>query len=310
MSTASPTRHERHRAARQLADTQAGVLHRRQLHALAWTTEQIDAQIRAGRWRRTGWQTLTTYTGPMSQESRHWWAVLETGPRAVIAGATALQVAGLTGLHEPTLHVAVPKSSRPRPAVGVLVHETRRMQADHVSLGGLPRMRATAAAVFAALWAVSDRQAALYLVMPVQQRLVRASDLVTEAGVLTRHRRAGFIRAVAYDIAGGAEALGELDFSALCRRGGLPPPSRQAVVQAERGHYYLDARWDKWRVAVEIDGVAHMQVATWVEDAWRQNDVVLHGEIVLRFPQLAVRTDPDRVVAQTRAALMRQGWRP
>ena len=64
------------------------------------------------------------------------------------------------------------------------------------------------------------------------------------------------------------------------------------------------------RCLAEIDGVAHMSVATWVDDAWRQNDVVIGGRTVLRFPQLAVRLHPDRVIAQTTAALVRRGWRP
>jgi hypothetical protein len=309
MSTSLSGR-DRRAAARQLADEQAGMLHRRQLYELSWTTAQIDAQIRAGRWRRTGWQTLATYTGPLTWESRAWWALLETSPQAVLAGVTALQVAGLKGLDEPKLHVAVPKSSRPRPTPGVVAHETRRLREDHIAPTVLPRMRATPAAVFAAMWAASDRQAALYLVMPEQQRLVRGTELLDEANRVSRHPRAPLIRAVASDVAGGAEALGELDFADLCRRGGLPPPTRQAVVHAERGRYYLDVRWDRWRVSVEIDGVAHMHVATWLNDAWRQNEVTLRGEVVLRFPQLAVRTDPARVLGQTQAALLRQGWRP
>lgn len=65
-----------------------------------------------------------------------------------------------------------------------------------------------------------------------------------------------------------------------------------------------------WSLAAEIDGIAHMSVATWLDDAWRQNDVVIGGRTVLRFPQLAVRLHPDRVIEQTTAGLLRHGWRP
>lgn len=310
MSSSAEARQLRRRHAHGLAGSQAGMLHRRQLYREGWTPEQVEAEIRAGRWQRTGWQTLATYTGPLPQSARWWWAVLETGPRSVIAGATALQAAGLTGLDEPTMHVAAPKSSRPRRTVGVHVHETRRLKPAMVTSSGLPRMKPVAAAVFAAMWAKTDRQAALFLVLPVQQRLIHPPGLLAAAAQLTRHPRASFIREVAHDLAGGARALGELDFAMLCRRAGLPEPDRQRLVHVSGSRYYLDVEWDDWQVVAEIDGVQHMRADLWVSDAWRQNDVVIGGRTVLRFPLLAIRLDPGRVVAQTRTALMSRGWRP
>lgn len=63
-------------------------------------------------------------------------------------------------------------------------------------------------------------------------------------------------------------------------------------------------------MAAEIDGSHHMRVGTWLDDAWRQNEVVIDGRRVLRFPLLAIRIDPERAMDQTEAALRRAGWRP
>lgn len=293
-----------------LADAQAGVLHCGQLYARGWTPAQVRAELAGGRWRRTGTQTVATYTGPLSQPSMWWRAVLEVGPTAVLAGSTALQANGLQGITDDSLHVAAPKSSRPRRVSGVVVHETRRLRDEDVVATGLPRMRTAPAAVLAALWAVSDRQAALYLVAPVQQRMTTAAEVVASVSRITRHRRRQLLVAVAHDLACGAESLGELDFARLCRAAGLPEPSRQRIVRTPRGRFYLDVAWDDWRLAVEIDGAAHMEVSAWLADSWRQNEVVLSGRVVLRFPLVAVRLDPSRVVEQTRSALIRQGWRP
>jgi very-short-patch-repair endonuclease len=42
----------------------------------------------------------------------------------------------------------------------------------------------------------------------------------------------------------------------------------------------------------------------------RQNELWIHGDRVLRFPALTLRTDPTAVAAQIRAALRAAGWQP
>jgi hypothetical protein len=171
-------------------------------------------------------------------------------------------------------------------------------------------MRPAPAAVLAALWATSDRQAALYLVATAQQRLARPDDLARAARRVRRHARRDLIRQVIAEITDGAQALSELDFGVLCRRRGLPAPTRQTVVTTSTGRCYLDVTWDEWGVTAEIDGVQHLQLDVWLRDAWRSNDVALGGRLVLRFPALALRVDSHRVMDQTEAALRRGGWRP
>ena len=311
IASTADERQQRRLAASEVAESQAGVLHRRQLSELGWSYAQVEAEISAGRWRRSGEMTVITYTGPATRTSIRWRAVLEVGPTAVLAGVSALQAAGMSGIDAASVHVAVPKSSRPRrPRGGVVVHETRRLRRQDVAATGLPRMRVAPAAVLAALWAASDRQAALMLVAPVQQRLVMAADLLAPANRVRRHRRRALIQAVMSDLLHGAETLGEIDFATLCREAGLPEPTRQRLVQRRSGRWYLDVEWEEWGVVVEIDGVHHMSVSAWVDDAWRQNEVVIAGRVVLRFPQLVMRTDPVRVVAQVREALLRRGWTP
>jgi very-short-patch-repair endonuclease len=78
--------------------------------------------------------------------------------------------------------------------------------------------------------------------------------------------------------------LGELDFAALLRERGLPEPSRQVVRELPNGSVYLDVRWDRLGLVVEIDGGHHAMALMPLDDALRQNDVVLTGETVLRIP--------------------------
>jgi hypothetical protein len=309
MSTAHDRR-SRRAALDAALDAQDGVASRRQLSSWGWTRWQERAELEADRWQSLGRQTVAVYTGPLPRRARWWAAVLEVGPRAVLAGVSALQAAGLSGVDEDAIHVAAPTSSRPRRPPGVRVHETRRLRPPDVAPAGLPRMRPAPAAVLAALWASSDRQAALYLVATVQQRLTTPEELARHVSRVRRHRRRHLLVAVAADIADGARALSELDFAGLCRSRGLPPPTRQSVVTTSQGRCYLDVTWDEWDLTAEIDGIQHTWVDVWLDDAWRRNDLVIDGRAVLRFPALAVRLDAARVLDQTEAGLRRAGWRP
>jgi len=67
---------------------------------------------------------------------------------------------------------------------------------------------------------------------------------------------------------------------------------------------YLDVYWDDSRVAAEIDGSAHTDVRQWWEDSLRQNELVVSGDVVLRFPAHVVRSAPELVASQIRKALL------
>ncbi len=100
------------------------------------------------------------------------------------------------------------------------------------------------------------------------------------------------------DICDGAHALGELDFARLCRQVGLPAPTRQRVLRGTDGRVYLDACWEDVGLAVEIDGGHHQWALNPVDDALRQNEVVLDGDVVLRVPVLGLRLQRERFMDQ------------
>lgn len=143
------------------------------------------------------------------------------------------------------------------PLPGVKIHKVIRRVAGEIIDVGLPRSRPEVAAVRAAHWAVSDRQAALVLLMTVQQRLTTPARLAAAQRRVRGRTRRAFIRAVVRDIAFGVQSLGELDFARLCRARGLPEPSRQVVRQTSGGRIYLDVEWDDFDLAVEVDGAQH-----------------------------------------------------
>jgi hypothetical protein len=166
----------------------------------------------------------------------------------------------------------------------------------------LPDSLVVAAASFS-----NERPAIGLLAAAVQQRIVAAAELITAVTTATRTRhRAALLRALA-DIGGGADALSEIDFGRLCHRFQLPQPTRQAVRVDEAGRRrYLDAEWrlpDGRVVAAEVDGAVHLSPQRWYADQLRQNEVVLDGTVVLRFPSWLIRTEPALVARQLRRAL-------
>lgn len=295
-------------AAELLAEEQAGIVSRRQLYALGVTRWQVKARIRAQRWQRTGRQTVSVTTGELTEQARHWVAVLETGPRAALAGLTALHAAGLKSITEAAVHVIAPKSSTPLKPPGVRVHESRRFNEQDVLTNGVRRQRPAVAAVHAALWAVSDRQAALFLVAPVQQRLVKVADVAAALDVVRRHPRRTLLRTLLHDIAAGAQSLHELDLTAGLRRRGLPQPARQVVVELPGGRAYLDAEWEEYGVALELDGSQHEEAAAKVDDAFRDLEVATSERTTVRVPLLALRLDEEGFYRRLAALLRSRGW--
>jgi acyl-CoA synthetase (AMP-forming)/AMP-acid ligase II len=138
--------------------------------------------------------------------------------------------------------------------------------------------------------------------------LVRAEHLAAALARRGPVPRRALIRTTLADIAGGAQALSELDFCRLTRRFGLPEPSRQALRKDERGRVrWLDACWERERLVVEVDGLWHMDAAAWWADMHRDNELTLSGYRVLRFPAFAVRDQPEVVAAQIADALRLAG---
>lgn len=293
----------RTRAVASLAERQGAVLSRRQLYALGITRWEIRAQLRAERWRRIGDQSVAVHTGPLSQMGHFWAATFQGGPRAQVDGAAALVAAGLKRFELDRIRVSVPRGARIRRNRAYDIRQTRRWSAEDRVDSGLPRTTTAVAAVRAVLWAQSNRQAALVLTMAVQQGLVTAEQVGTEALRIRRDRRRVLLYAVINDLLDGARALGELDVARELKRRGLPLPSRQVLRKDDRGRYYLDLYWPDHGVVVEIDGIHHTWAENVIGDALRQNSLVLAGDRVLRLPLLGLRLEPEEFFGQVADAL-------
>lgn len=293
----SLTRAQRAAIAAPLAEQHGGVVHRGLLRAADVTREDVRSEVRAGRWATAGRHTLVIEGRTPEGEGLWWRAVWESGSGAVLDGVTSLLASGMTGYATDEIRVCVPRTSRARPVDDVTM--TRRREVVPVRRGGVPRTSVELAMIRAARWAVSSRQAALLVCLPIQQRLTAPARLLAEWQGTRKSRsnaRDAFLDQVIRDVCNGAHSLGELDFVAMCRGRGLPEPVRQVVVQLE-SRVYLDVEFENGLV-VEIDGGHHQRALAPVDDALRQNAIALTKRLVLRIPVLGLRLHRDQFMDQ------------
>lgn len=244
---------------------------------------------------------MVTHRGPLTVMQRWWVAIIHVGQGCALASLTALEAAGLDGFSSQHVHVVVANGSRVHSLPWVKVHVSRRFGPDDVHPASTPpRCRTARAAIDAASWKVSAKAGCALLAAVVQQRMVTAAQLSAQlenAGAI-RHKR--ILRSSLFDIAGGSQALSEIDLVRLCRKAGLPKPDQQVVRKDSSGRRrYLDARFvrpDGRVILIEVDGAVHMRVDHWWDDQRRSNDLVLTEDaIILRVPAFLLRSDPRAV---------------
>jgi hypothetical protein len=294
--------------ARQIAAGQDHVVRRRQLTSRGVPRWLAQLETRAGRWQRGGRQTLVVHNVPHSLATRQVIGVLEVGSAAALDGVSALQRAGLQGLTDEIVVVSTPRGSTPVRPKGVVVRETRRFRECDVITAGVRRMRPAVAAIHAALWAVSDRQAALFLTMVVQQRIATAGDVAVALDEVRRDKRKVYLRRLISELAGGVQSLGELDVGAGLRRRGLPMPQRQSLRRRANGKEYLDLDFPAYLLVLEVDGVAHDAALARLSDLLRDVRLAAEGQTVIRIPLIAWRLDEEAVLDVLEELFAARGW--
>lgn len=279
----------------------------RELLAGGVSRGQLGTELAARRWHRAG-LAIVQHNGPLSHQQRCRIARVHAGPQSLLTAFTAAQAMGLRGWKRAQIDVLAPAGTRLRAGCPIPVrlhrHGPRPVRVEHG--GGIEHLPDALLRACADL--NSPRAACGLLAASVQQRRCDADDLREALARSPRTKHGAVLRAAVDDIAGGSQALSEIDFVRLCRRHGLPEPIRQLVRTEPSGRRrYLDATWrrsDGRLVVVEIDGALHLVARRWWDDQLRQNELMLTDALVLRFPSVVLRTEEYLVMSQVRRALV------
>lgn len=210
------------------------------------SAKAIRARLRSGRWQAVAHGVYLTHNGPATRQQRRWAAVVaaDAARPAVLAGLSSLECHGLRGHRSEAIHILIPARSqeRDRPP-GVVMHRTSLLPAaDLHRQGQPPRTMPARSLVDAAQWAVSDHQARIIVAAGFQQRLVDVDEVMEVLDRMPRAHRRALVRETTADAAGGAHSLPEAEFQRLCRRGGLPEPTKQTRRRDARGPLALPRR--------------------------------------------------------------------
>jgi hypothetical protein len=230
--------------------------------------------------------------------------VLDPPAPVAVAGFTALALRGFRffGSEPELIHVVVARGASYHSLPGVKIHESRRLTVRDIGYeDGLASTGVARSAIDAAAWQPFPRYACGVLAAVVQQGLCTAAELSEELQFVGRVRHKKPMRLAVRDIAGGAEALSEIDVAGLCRRFSLRPPDRQVVRHDRQGRRrYLDCEWrlpNGRCLVLEVDGSHHAEVAHWEADLKRERDVVISGRQVIRATANEARYDQGELAA-------------
>jgi hypothetical protein len=277
------------------------------------STSTLRWRINSGRWQQPCRGVVVAHSGPLTEKQRVWAALAWAGKGVVLGGLTAAWLDGFSGFGDHkanrSIYVIAPfgrSIERQSPGLPIVVHYSTMLGDADVHPAREPRRtRIARSLVDAAAWMPTSRGTRAILAAGVQQRLVRPEDLTRVVKANQRLYRRTLMAETLGDIAGGAQALSELDFTRLVIRPyNLPEPDRQTQRKDSDGKQrYLDVVWEDAKVVVEIDGAQHMNAQQYWDDMNRDNDLQIDGYLVLRFPSWLVRHHPEYVADRIRRAI-------
>ncbi|MCU1672351.1 MAG: hypothetical protein JWN77_464 [Frankiales bacterium] len=290
----------------ELLELQRGVIARRQALPAGLTREAW--QWRIGRdWQSPLPGIAVAHVGTLTFEEKVQAAVLYGGDGAAVSGDALVYLTKPHGDEPATIDVAVDARCQIAPCGFFRPHRCSRLDELRHPVRLPTQVRIAPAVLHAAAWAATDRAGEWRLAASVQKRLVTVPRLRDGLLLLPRLPRRRLIRHVLDDVELGAHAQTELDLLAFLRRHGLPLPDRLQYEVRANGKRYLDAWWERPRVAAEVDGAHHVEVGQWDRDTLRANAVVVANRhdrvLLLRVTAGNLRHDEAELVGQFRSAL-------
>jgi very-short-patch-repair endonuclease len=292
-----------------LTTGQLGAFSRAQATDAGLSNRQLRSRVMSGALEQTGPNSFRVAGTPNTLKGQLVEVLLDIGGDVRVCGPTAAALHGMPGfsLRRP-FHVLVGSDRNVR-RNGVVVHRSEYIDPiDCEEVDGI--------AVTSPVRTVIDlaRHASWAQLAGASEHLV--ADGLGSEDLL--HRRIGALRSKGrYGIplllrvlerleitAGGASWL-EREYLRLLRRAGLPRPETQVILARTKDHAVrVDCTFPGTRLVVELLGYRFHRTKSQMNcDASRRNALVAAGHVVYEFTYDHVTTDPDFVVAQTRAAL-------
>jgi very-short-patch-repair endonuclease len=290
-----------------LADSQHGVVARRQLFAAGIGKEAVEGRLRSGRLHLLHRGVYAVGHRVLSREGRWMAAVLACGEGAVLSHRSA---AALWGIRPPASRaIEVTTRSSSRSQAGIQRH-CAVLPADEVTtqlgipvtivprtifdLAGVVRSEAVESAV---------RQAEFH----------RLHDRLSLHDLLDRHPRRRGSRSVRLALARLEESSGQVEsrleerFLSFLDRYRLPRPQFNVWLEAGGRRYRVDCLWPAQRQIVELDGwEGHSTRSAFRDDRARARRLRVAGYGITHLTWSQLDDEPEAIAADLKALLYKR----
>ncbi len=287
-----------------LAQYQHGVVARRQLLELGFSSDQIGRRVRRGSLHVVQRGVYAAGHSVVGARGRWLAAVLAYGPDSALSHRSAAELLGV--LPRTSRPIEVTSSARWRPRRGIVVHKAPIPHDEISTVDGIPvtglsrtlldlasilsRERLEAALNEAEVLELTDRVS----VHALLERYPRRSGTATLRAILSdRHRARGVTRREL-----------ERRFAVALASTDLPRPHRNADVAVAGRFFEVDCLWRAQRLIVELDGgFVHRTWRSSERDKERDRLLIADGWRVIRITWRQLRDDSSAVIADLRRLL-------
>jgi hypothetical protein len=293
----------RHDPLAELAARQYGVVSRRQLADLGYTSRAVDVAMASGRLRAVHQSVVAVGHGGLARRGKCMAAVLARGSGALLSHQSAAWLWGIEGSLELPVEVSVRWRGHRRDAVRLhhcpALRDEDFDEVDRIAVTGVPRTLLDRAAAIKPWWLerIVDRADRLRLLdVAAVDRLL--GDLHGHRGRVPLQRALELYRDDGFFRSGGERRLVE-----LFREAGIPRPYVNTWVE---GHE-IDLFWENEQFAVELDSWEHHRTRrSFEEDRKRQEDFAAAGIEMVRITGRRLTQDPTGVAVRLKAMLDRR----
>jgi predicted transcriptional regulator of viral defense system len=291
-----------------LAQWQEGVISRKQLLDAGLSAQLITRRLERQRWQQLYRGVYAVFTGPPPRKAWLWAAVLRAGPGAVLSHLTAAELHGLLDTPAEAIFVTVP-STRRISAPELVVRTSTRI-AEATQPGRQPprtSVEETVLDLAELAWTFDD--ACGWLTQACGRRMTTAAKLEQAQYLRKKMRWRHELEDVLKAAADGTHSVLEYRYLRDVERAhGLPRSRRQVRVVIDGRTVYRDAYYEKYKLAVELDGnLAHADEDRW-RDSRRDNQAGAEGILTARYGWRDVYGHPCETARLQAQILRKRGW--
>jgi predicted transcriptional regulator of viral defense system len=291
-----------------IARWQAGAISRRQLHAAGISDQIILERLRRQRWQQLYRGVYAVFSGPPTRDTWLWAAVLRAGDGAVLSYKTAAELHGLIDTPAQPIYVTVPTTRRVKNS-GIVIRISARAEEARQPGREPPRTTVEETVLDLAQLARTLDEACGWITRACGRRLTTEQKLRTALAMRKKMRWRTELDDVLAAAGDGIHSVLEYRYLRDVERAhGLPRSRHQVRVVIDGRVVYRDAYYDKYKLAVELDGRnAHPD-----EDRWRDShrDILAgtQGVQTCRYTWRDVYFHPCETAARQAQILRRRGW--